>query len=62
VGAVGRISGHGAEGGVDAGLGGFGDEVERGVGPGMADGDFDLGFALPCDEEGDAVGERLLAQ
>jgi hypothetical protein len=30
----------------DAGLGGFGDEIERGVGPGMADGDFDLGFAL----------------
>jgi hypothetical protein len=27
----------------------------------MADGDFDLGFALPRDEEGDAVGERLLA-
>jgi len=62
MGTADRISGHGAGGGADAGPGGFaGGAAERGAGPGQAGGDFSFVFALPGDDERDAVGERLPA-
>jgi hypothetical protein len=39
---------------------GSGDEVERGAGPGHAGGDLGFVFAVPGDDERDALGERLL--
>jgi hypothetical protein len=62
MGTAGRISGHAAGGGADAGPGGFeGGAAERDAGPGQAGGDFSFVFALPGDDEQDAVGERLPA-
>jgi hypothetical protein len=61
IGALGGISGHGVGGG-DAGLGGLaGGAAERGAGPGQAGGNFVFAFALPGDDERDAVSERLQA-
>jgi hypothetical protein len=59
MGTAGRISGHGAGGGADAGPGGFAGGARRRFG--QAGGDFTFVFALPGDDERDAVGERLPA-
>jgi len=61
MGALGGVSGHGAGGG-DACLGGLaGGAAERGAGPGQVGDNFVFVFALPGDDEREAVGERLQA-